>query len=874
MPRTRNRTLGVDGVLLAGCLCSLPLATPTSARQELVAARQERDPDERLREASNLHNRSRYFYDFGRYEEALAAIEEARAIIEEVKGKHDPLVTLMLNDSAYYYAAKGELAPVAGILKEVVAREQAAHGERSLQAVLAQERLADHYIERGLEEQAGALYSQLAALVDPDADEHAGAPHLARIRGKLGSFHARRGELELAQSHHRAALALAEQTFGEGHLETGKFLNDLALFYGSRREQYAQAEVLYKRLLAIIEPALGPSQRVWTVKQNLGMLYLRSGRYPLALDLLKERYEEERADPFLEEMGSPKLAISASNLGELYWAMGELERALPLWIEAGERSARFENATLAIGSEQERLQYAAGQVDSLDAAVSMHLGGAPDDALAAEMALLRILRSKGRVLEAQADTFRLVRESLSPELTRMLRRIGELRGSLAYLEFTGEAPELQREQLEEIEESERELAGHSAALLDINRLVTLEDVRLGLPEDAALIEFLRYRPFDVRTRALAEAHYAAYGLGRSGAPFGIDLGPAADIDARVDALRRKLEERGPEAELASALFRTLVGPWLGRLEGCRHLILAPDGELCLLPFELLAGPEGKRLIETHLLTYQTSGRDLIAREAPGPSRGAAVLVADPAYGTGVEEQADAGSGPMAGVHWPQLPGTAAEADAIGALFEEARILRGEQASESALKSVAGPRVLHLATHGFFLDSAAGVGDAPARGLVVSGDETQLRLRQRWRREGNPLLRCGLVLAGANESGARAQDGYLTAFEAIDLDLRGTQLVVMSACETGLGQASSGEGVFGLRRAMDLAGAQAQVMSLWRVSDEATTELMRRFYSKLSEGLGRGEALRSARLELAASARWAHPYFWGAFVLAGDWSALR
>jgi len=164
---------------------------------------------------------------------------------------------------------------------------------------------------------------------------------------------------------------------------------------------------------------------------------------------------------------------------------------------------------------------------------------------------------------------------------------------------------------------------------------------------------------------------------------------------------------------------------------------------------------------------------------------------------------------------------------------------------------------------------------------------------------NPLLRSGLILAGVQQRQSGAdEDGVLTALEAAGLDLRGTQLLVLSACETGLGEVRQGEGVYGLRRALVLAGAETQVMSLWKVSDAATAALMGEFYRRLGRGESRMAALRAARLGLLRGelrpqseetrraiglspgkpaakrpAKWQHPYYWAAFVISGDWSSI-
>ncbi|MGH9902031.1 MAG: CHAT domain-containing protein, partial [Pyrinomonadaceae bacterium] len=138
---------------------------------------------------------------------------------------------------------------------------------------------------------------------------------------------------------------------------------------------------------------------------------------------------------------------------------------------------------------------------------------------------------------------------------------------------------------------------------------------------------------------------------------------------------------------------------------------------------------------------------------------------------------------------------------------------------------------------------------------------------------NPLLRSGLALAGANRRGAGREDGILTALEASGLNLWGTRLVVLSACDTGLGEVKNGEGVYGLRRAFVLAGAETLVMSLWPVSDYVTRETMLSYYTGLKQGQGRGAALRQTRLSMLKRKEREHPFYWAGFIQSGAWANL-
>jgi CHAT domain-containing protein len=294
----------------------------------------------------------------------------------------------------------------------------------------------------------------------------------------------------------------------------------------------------------------------------------------------------------------------------------------------------------------------------------------------------------------------------------------------------------------------------------------------------------------------------------------------------------------------------------------------------------LIDAQGRYELERYLVSYLSSGRDLLRLAAHRASRSPAVIVAGPDYGP-------LPSHPVPGtVSFLPLPGARAEAADLRRYFSTAPVT-GKQATKEALAAFVGPTILHVATHGFYARdpgttraSGSGGPSAPSpaasaprasRGMHVEIDGAMSSLfpppSSSDPAEG--LDRSGLAMADANQ-GAQ---GIATAREIAGFDLWGTQLVVLSACETGVGAVPSGDGVYGMRRALVLAGAESQVVSLWNVSDSSARALMRDYYGELSRGTGRAEALRQAKLHLLHQPRYAHPYYWAAFIPAGDWRPL-
>ncbi len=316
-------------------------------------------------------------------------------------------------------------------------------------------------------------------------------------------------------------------------------------------------------------------------------------------------------------------------------------------------------------------------------------------------------------------------------------------------------------------------------------------------------------------------------------------------------------------KLGRDVDRLVLEPLEQQISDRARLLISPDGALSLVPFAALVGPAGRHRLESLEIVLLSSGRDVVRLSAASPSMGPALVIADPAF--------DAGTSPSSGAAvfgFSRLPGTAEEARALGKLMPKATIVTGADATEARLKAAQHPGVLHVATHGFFFGRTEGKpAGVETRGLT-SRPTTSAGSSS------DALVRSGLALAGANQpAGGAKDDGLLTAVEAAGLDLAGTQLVVLSACETGVGEVRTGEGVQGLRRAFAVAGAASQVMSLWQVDDQATRELMVDYYRELLAGKGRAAALRDVQLAMQRRAGRAHPYYWAAFVFAGSWAPL-
>jgi CHAT domain-containing protein len=374
----------------------------------------------------------------------------------------------------------------------------------------------------------------------------------------------------------------------------------------------------------------------------------------------------------------------------------------------------------------------------------------------------------------------------------------------------------------------------------------------------------------------------------------------------------------------AVVSRLVLAPLQRELAGVRELFISPDGELNRLPFAALpvAGPksggigdgpitaDGRTLGDAVALRLLTTGRDLLRLQQPAKAGAAPVLIANPdfnaasrsakggasssapaastAAGAGAPAVLRAGQQRSPSVRgltaWQPLGGTEQEARQLAPLLGGGAVISGPAATAAVVLAQKAPRILHIATHGFFLadqpfaGASAGGGPAAtgARGLPAASGGTGDGSAATTPSGEDPLQRSGLVFAGANRPDANPNDdGYLTAAEATAMDLEGTELVTLSACETGLGGVRSGEGVYGLQRSLAVAGARSTLLSLWKVDDGMTATFMERYYNRLKAGQGRADALRDTQAEFRnnKNSTYNDIRVWGAFQLSGDWRAL-
>jgi CHAT domain-containing protein/tetratricopeptide (TPR) repeat protein len=892
----------------------------------LTGVRQSATSDREFLRAMRLRADMGRAEDAANLELATARAAEALAVAERGASLPDSDLALFIFDLARLYSNGGDHQKARPLLERSLSLLERSVGPTHPWTANALCQLGVVLTSAGDFVQADAVLHRALAIQEralgPDD------PDLGRTLRDLGSLLERRGDLTRAEEMDLRALAILEKAEGRARLQAGTVLNNLGVIYLGRRDykrageylerglplmeasygadsvyvaiplqnlgivareakDYAKAEAYYLRALASREKSLGLEHPdVAATLINIANVYRSRGDYPLALEthLRALRMFERAAGP-----GAPSTLLSLVNVARTYAVLGDLANAVTYQTRLEQATETAIALNLFIGSERQRVAYLAPIAERTERTLSLNLQLTPGDPASTALAVTVLLQRKGRAIDAAVDMQAALRRRADADGQALLDQLNDVVGQLARLVLNGPqktpADEYRKSiaALEERKEQlESQIGRRSAEFRAASVPVTLEAVQAVMPADAALIEFAAYRPFDPAidsvNAAFGKLRYAAYVVHRTGPPSAVDLGEAETIDKAVEALRGALGDpaRSDVRRLSRALDDAVMRPVRGLVGDSTQLLVSPDGALNLVPFEALVDERGRYLVQRYRCTYLTSGRDLLRMQVARKGEHGPLIVADPAFGEPIAASSapvPAGTGrtrerrrsvtsarDLSEVYFAPISGTAREAQAIRMLFRDATVLAGERATESSLRQFAAPRMLHIATHGFFLQFA---GIAPKAGAAPGGGPSR-----------DPLLRAGLALARANvRGGADQDDGVLTALEASRLNLWGTKLVALSACDTGVGEVRNGDGVYGLRRAFVLAGAESLLMSLWPVSDTWTERQMRSYYRNLKLGKGRGESLRLVQLGMLARNPRLHPFYWANFIQSGDWAAL-
>ena len=690
-----------------------------------------------------------------------------------------------------------------------------------------------------------------------------------------------------AKQYCERAAAIYEARLGAHNTKLGGTLDNLGqTLEGMKR--FPEARQAFQRALAIQTQELG-ARHPWTanVLQSLAKVEAAEGNYEKARDLY-----EQNLSIWREKLGPehPFTVVSMTQMSDVLAHLGLYREALDLALDAA--NIRRDNILMTVRTVDERqaLMYAGLHTASMDTALSIAVR---PGALAADQAKAwdALIRSRALVLDEMSARYRSIHGASDPQVNLLAQTVATDRAQITGLVLQGpgqsslaEYKQALERRRTELEQAEDRLAVVSAPFRHEReqQRTGYGEVRAALPPGSGLVAFRRYlrNDYTAAGRPPTESYVAFVLAGADSRPYAVPLGSAAHIDllvtkwrAEVDRERTSLGRASKSNEAsyrvaAARLRQAIWDPLSGRLGAAKRLYIVPDG--ALVNFAALPSTEGHYMAETSPLMHMLSAERDLTDAPPAPAGTELLAVANPAFenGTGTPPVAShRGAHPscadFASVQFGSLPGSLEEVHTILQIWNsrgwQGRELSGKAATETAVKqNVAGKRVVHFATHGFFLDGAC---------PLSAGGSLD-----------NPLLRSGLALAGANQRKSAAngqEDGILTAEEVASLDLTGTEWVVLSGCDTGVGDPKTGEGVLGLRRAFQEAGARTLIASLWPVDDQEARQWMASLYrARFVRGRGTAESIREADLEQLRARRAAgksgHPFYWAGFLAVGDW----
>lgn len=867
-------------------------------------------------DATALNNQAISFRQSGRLAEAVPLFQQALALSEVRNGPAHSLTVGILGNLSDTLRMMARLSEAETYVRRALAARAAAAIPDDLPAALCRKILAEIYLTTGRHAEAETLFRQALAGVEKlEGAEHIDAGSILHgLACVLCLSHKYKDALDLD----RRALAIVEAKLGPESRLAGSVLLVLGQSYFGL-SQYAEAERVLRRSIAILErEARTDHPDTAAASNNLASVLMMTNRGAEAADLFRAS-----AEAVEKRLGAdhPDVARALSNLALVHARSGRWPEAFEAYDRSRHIRRRFLDRTLpGLAEDDQFALLAAGERQDLWGALSMGLARR-DDPAAAERSASWVVNAKGVTLEALAQQTVLMRNASNPqaasiaaELTAIRRRLAEIGAPRPGRVVSSDVS------YDQLLVQERELFRRLG--LSLNRpvrddpWVTLGSVRAALPVDAVLIEFARFWVAELSPESsvltLKPERYAAWVIPPAGQGEVrlIDLGPATTIDQSVSEVARGITidkkqylDQGEPAEekrlmpALDRLSRQVLGPLRTTIDPAKRWVISPDGSLWVVPWAALPIDPGVYAIERHLIHLVVSGRDLATaqarKEAPGgPAPPAIFADVDfdlastlPVPTPPAADPNERNPGLSVSRGWflpgpvPRLESSAGEAAKVAPLMKKyagvaPNVYLRAAASETAFKQLRSPHALLLSTHGDFRDNPD---TGPGQALFHAGSAAPTVATDGL--PANPLLRCALLFAGVNKLvGSSAvpssgmEDGVLTGLEIVGSDLRGTDLVVLSACKTGLGEIRASEGVAGLRQAFQIAGAPTVVSSLWNVDDVATADLVAGFFDNLSNGLGPASSLRKAQLRQIAERRndfgAAHPYFWAAFSLTG------
>ncbi|MEJ0029847.1 MAG: CHAT domain-containing protein [Bacteroidota bacterium] len=800
------------------------------------------------------------FYDRrNRLEESTQTQQEAVDIMRASDYRNSPAIAAYLDNlgNALLKIEKNKEAEELFNEGFAIARQDSLNNVSTY--VDAGQELARFYSQVGRFREAEVLIRRLSNLVEQTEGK---SDYYCQARQDLVYMYYRLGQYDDAKEEAAELLEILEEIRGQDywlvlriHNYLGIIHDDLSEFEDARKEFIFCIEASErKQVRTEIEQA-----SLATFYSNVARIELCLGNYETAGKHLSESDRIRKQFNIRENQNNH--AATLASWASYYQVTGNMEKAETIWATLNKSLLEFSRNNFYFMTDEEKAQFWKsfnGYFEIFQSFAAIRSKQNP--AVVADMYNVQ-LSTKAILLSASNKIRKRILSSRDTSMVSMYYQWTRKREQLAQLYSSGSIDANQRLTIDSLElaaqllEKEMNISAEDLSKDKGGETITWKNVQSTLGPDDAAVEIVRFKYYNRYWRD--SVIYAAMVLTSETKQYPKFI--VLNDGKHLEGLNLKYYRNSIASQNIDTLsFRQYWSRLHDALKGKSRVYLSLDGVYNQINLNTLRDPKGGYLVDDKNLTILSNTKDLIAiksRKMRRMSLSSATLFGFPTYFLGGGKTSNGTTREVDETNISPLIGTQEEIQKVGTILQShkihADVFTNEFASEHAIKQLQHPRVLHIATHGFFVE------DENSALAVAAGNES------------NPLLRAGLLLAGAanfiqNRSRLDEENGILTAYEAANLDLDNTDLVVLSACETGKGEVENGEGVYGLQRAFQTAGAQTIVMSLWKVDDAATQQLMTSFYSNWMNGMSKAEALKSAQITLKR--QFPHPYYWGAFVM--------
>jgi len=759
---------------------------------------------------ANLNNQAKLSQSLGKYNEAEKEFDEAIALAEQEFGE-GMQKAILLNNKAMLFQVIGRYNEAAELMKKAITSSSKASKKiisQSFDNRKFQVNLAFIYQLSGKYAEAEANFLEIKKVFENR--KQTGNAEYAGLLNQLGILYIQMGKNDKVEELFKKSKEVYKAKYTEQNIYYAKVTNDLGNFY-RMNARYEEAEKQLNKALETRETLLGTNHPDYVKSQeNLAILYWKTNRYEQAYMTYREVMD--KTIDFINKYFPP---------------MSEAEKT-NFWDVTAPRFQRFFNFALEAGSQ---LKYVSQDFFDYQMATKALLLSSTNKVKDA------ILKSNDKALTNDYLLWLDQKEQLARLYAYSKEQLKEQKIDLPALERSANAMEKSLS-----ERSADFSSGYSTQKVSYKQVLGL------LGDTEALVDIVRVRGFG--QDFTNESRYVALILKKgTELPVLVALDNGLQLETRYAKFYRNAIQQKITDEYSYDQYWAKIE---NEIQGKKLIYISPDGVYNQLNLNTLKKPDADYVVNRYDLVIMGNARDLISLKSKkaGVPKKNAFMLGFPEYET-TEVSA--------------LPGTKVEIDGVSKILKTAGYQVNQfmqrEATEKNVKTLNGPSLVHIATHGYFLQDTDG-----SSGSVFGVNAENA--------SNNPLLRSGLILAGAGKAitGTTGTDiasndnGVLTAYEAMNLNLEGTSLVILSACETGLGDVKSGEGVYGLQRAFQVAGADALIMSLWKVDDAATQQLMTNFYTNWIKLGNKQKAFKQAQLQLMT--KYKEPYYWGAFVMMG------